>query len=103
MMTRDTDAALRHFDPDDPMMMFYNHKGRRKFVYYCVHGEHESYSIFVGTWKGLPPKEPVFTRLTRYGFTPKESLKWREMADRLQTEANAANAVCWNEVKRGVT
>src|SRR5262245_29214344 len=86
------------FEADDPMMMFYRHRGRNKFIYYCVWGEYDSYSVFVGSWKRSPPAEPVFTSMVEYRFGEDEGNDWQAMVDKLNAEAVAAGAVCWDEV-----
>lgn len=88
------------FEADHPMMLFYKHRGRNKFLYYCICGEYDSYSLFVGTWKGSPPADPVFTRMTEYRFDEDEGNDWQRMVDKLTAEAEAAGAAQWDEVTR---
>src|ERR1051325_5182501 len=94
------------FDPEDDTMMFYRKGGKNKFLHCCIHGEHISYSIFVGTWKGCPPGDPIFTEMIDYRYSggpggsdgsdapivnadagENESVAWDKKSDKLLAEA----------------
>ena len=105
------------FDLEDDSMMFYRKGSTNKFLYCCVWGEHISYSIFVGTWKGCPPGDPIFTEMIEYRYSggpggsdgsdapvlyadagEDESIAWEKKSDKLIAEARAAGACAWNDV-----